>query len=43
MDLFKQDFTYDFLGKRKLAMAFSLAVIATPLISLATMRLNLVK
>jgi len=40
MDLFKKDFTYDFLGKRKLAMAFSLALIAVSLISLATMRLN---
>jgi preprotein translocase subunit SecF len=41
MDLFKQDFTYDFLGKRKLAMVFSLALIAASLISLVTMRLNL--
>jgi preprotein translocase subunit SecF len=40
MDLFKKDFTYDFLGKRKLAMAFSLALIAVSLISLATVRLN---
>ena len=40
MDLFKKDFTYDFLGKRKLAMALSLALIAVALISLATMRLN---
>jgi preprotein translocase subunit SecF len=41
MDLFKQDTIYDFLGKRKLALAFSLALIAVSLISLATMRLNL--
>jgi preprotein translocase subunit SecF len=40
MDLFKQDTNYDFLGKRKLAMGFSLALIAVALISLATMRLN---
>ena len=40
MDLFKKDFTYDFLGKRKRAMALSLALIAATLISLATMRLN---
>ncbi len=41
MDLFKQDFTYDFLGKRKLAISLSLALIAVSLISMATMRLNL--
>ena len=41
MDLFNQNSTYDFLGKRKLAMAFSLALIAVSFISLATMRLNL--
>ena len=40
MDLFKKDFTYDCLGKRKRAMALSLALIAATLISLATMRLN---
>jgi len=41
MELFKSDSHYDFMAKRRLAMIFSLTLIAIALVSLATRWLNL--
>ena len=40
MQIFKDTPTFDFMGKRKLALVFSLALIVTAIISLATKGLN---